>query len=116
MDNLDSRIALVRRLQAATHKLTSRSARYCKASSLVRAGAIAGCVSGLFGVASNSSYPEKEKFVSTGPIASRDLRLSRTDKCNFSIMMALLCHFRLSTKPQFIDTPSYSVGSMCVHA
>ena len=86
IDNLDSRIALVRRLQAATRKLTSLLLdqifvrRCCKASPLVGAGAIAGCVSGLFGVASNSSNPEKEKFFSTGWMASRDLPLLRTDR------------------------------------
>ena len=55
------------------------------------AGAIAGCVSGLFGVASNSSDPEEEKFFSPGRMASRDLPLSgthiQTDKCKISIMI-----------------------------
>ena len=66
MNNLDSRIGLVRRLQAAKYKLTSRSNFLSRAIAkrllLSGAGAIAGCVSGLFGVASNSSDPEKEKF------------------------------------------------------
>ena len=94
MNNLDSRIALVRHLQAATRKLTSRS-NFCPAllqsasfSSPCSAGTIAGCVNGLSCVACNSSDPEKGKVFSTGRRASRDLPLSRTDKCNFSIMIS----------------------------
>ena len=46
-------------------------------------------ISGLFGVASNSSDPENGKFFSTGRMASRDLPLSRmdgrTNKCKTRI-------------------------------
>ena len=51
--------------------------------------AIAGYVSGLFGVASNSSDPENGNFFNTGRMASRDLPLSRmdggTNKCKIRI-------------------------------
>ena len=85
MDNLGSRIVLVCRLQAATHKFTSRS-NFCPAllqSFSFSPGLVPLLVvhvSGLFGVTSNSSDSEKEKFFSTGRLASRDLPLSRTDR------------------------------------
>ena len=61
MKNLDSQIALVRRLLAAARKLLDLIGSCAIAKRLLWSGAgtIAGCVSGLFGVASNSSDPEK---------------------------------------------------------
>ena len=53
------------------------------------ASTIASCVSELLHVTSKSSDEEKEKFLAWVKCPSRDLPLSRTDKCKISIMIAL---------------------------
>ena len=95
MDNIDSLIYIH---QAIVCKCTLQSncapPSFC---TLVVAGAIASCVSGLSVVTSESSDAKRKKLFSLGQMASGHLPLIRTDKCKNSIM-TVVKHFVLYTK------------------